>query len=510
MGLFGKPSESLIQSFRSALGDVVAVPGHAIKRVEVGWFRYKPQFFQWSVEAGPPESLELPAESSFWFKGHLLRWTPEAKILSADEHFATACETSSHASDIDITTKCQSGIPAADITCEQTDLRVFADPSCQIGLTFREPAACHEPLISGTSLPLFTATTLPASGNVRYKSVELITPVVLDVRAARLQFTLAVLTHILPARFASTVAWFSFGPAPRQSRLSRQVSRNTGNAGDRIQRVTAPEPPPTLKQADLKERLRWILSPPIHEILSDPAFALPYPPRPYQTFGVKWLYDRDNALLADEMGLGKTMQAIVAARVLWREGRIKQVLVVCPKPLISNWCQELDLWWPEIHAYTKAVESDRRWFLRDATQDVVVKIINYESLQREADWLRDEAKPPYHDLVVIDEAQRIKNPDSKSAQAVKALKADRRWALTGTPLENSTDDVASVFGFVSPGLVQVRRTGRRKTQAEEEAAETCHRAVHASASPGGRAGRPAQTTRARRSRRSRTPSTQGV
>jgi len=70
----------------------------------------------------------------------------------------------------------------------------------------------------------------------------------------------------------------------------------------------------------------------------------------------------------------------------------------------------------------------------------------------ELDWLKKN--PPHHDLVILDEAQRIKNPKSKSAQAVKALQASRRWALTGTPLENSVKDLVSVFGFVRPGLIR--------------------------------------------------------
>ena len=215
--------------------------------------------------------------------------------------------------------------------------------------------------------------------------------------------------------------------------------------------VTAPDPPPSLNKENLHERLRSLLTPPIHEILSDPQLALPEKPFPYQTYGIKWLYDREYGLLADEMGLGKTMQAIIAARLLWRDGAIKQILIVCPKSLIANWQKELGTWWPGVESYTRVVEQDRQWFLRRAASEVTVKIINYESLSRELDWLKGKSLP--HDLVIIDEAQRIKNPKSKTAQAVKALDAKRRWALTGTPLENSTNDLVSIFGFIRPGLI---------------------------------------------------------
>ena len=93
-------------------------------------------------------------------------------------------------------------------------------------------------------------------------------------------------------------------------------------------RAKSPSKPPSFRAASLEEQLRWLLTPPIHELLSDPQLALPERPFPFQTAGIKWLYDWDNALLADEMGLGKTMQAIIAARLLWRAGTVNQILVV--------------------------------------------------------------------------------------------------------------------------------------------------------------------------------------
>lgn len=220
----------------------------------------------------------------------------------------------------------------------------------------------------------------------------------------------------------------------------------------RLPPVKHPPRPPSLQNASLEERLRWILTPPIHELLSDPQLALPENPFPFQIFGIKWLYDRDSALLADEMGLGKTMQAIIAARLLWRAQIASQILVVCPKTLIPTWQTEIRKWWPQVIHNVMLPCSDRQFFLRLGTPNVIIKIINYEALAREAEWL--ESQRFSHDLVIIDEAQRIKNPTAQTSKAVKALRAARRWALTGTPLENKVDDLISIFDFVRPTLFE--------------------------------------------------------
>lgn len=243
---------------------------------------------------------------------------------------------------------------------------------------------------------------------------------------------------------------FSFQRKREEPRSSLFQPPSTGGSRVGVPKGPRPPKPPSIETADLEERLRWILTPPIHELLSDPQLCLPEPPHPFQTFGIKWLYDRSSALLADEMGLGKTMQALVAARLLWRDRQVDQILVVCPKSLISTWQTEIDKWWPQIRDHVMLPGCDRQFFLRLGTPNVVVKIINYEAVAREAEWLKEQTFS--HDLVIIDEAQRIKNPEAKTSIAVKSLKATRRWALTGTPLENTVDDVVSIFGFLCPGL----------------------------------------------------------
>jgi superfamily II DNA or RNA helicase len=251
--------------------------------------------------------------------------------------------------------------------------------------------------------------------------------------------------------FPCPIYRFSFAKRRKEPGTSLFQERQ-GKPAPRVAAVPRPPRPPSAQKLDLEEILRWILTPPIHEILSDPQLCLPAKPYPFQTSGIKWLYDRDSALLADEMGLGKTMQAIIAARLLWRERLLDQILIVCPKTLISTWTAELKMWWPQIGDNVMLPGCDRQFFLRLGTPNVVVKIINYEAVAREAEWLKDQAFS--HDLIIIDEAQRIKNADTKTSQAVKALKATRRWALTGTPLENKVEDVVSILQFVQPGLLK--------------------------------------------------------
>ncbi len=213
---------------------------------------------------------------------------------------------------------------------------------------------------------------------------------------------------------------------------------------------------PTLEDetVTLEDRLRWILTPPIHEQLSDASLGLPETPHAYQVIGIDWLRRNETALLADEMGLGKSMQAIIAARLLWREHRIERLLVVCPKALFSTWREEIDKWWPNALPNLLEATHDTQQFLKWAMPNVAVKIISYEKLAREAEWLTKGERCGSHDLIIIDEAQRIKSPGSETAKAVKALVGVRRWALTGTPLETKTDDVVSIFGFLRPGLLR--------------------------------------------------------
>jgi SNF2 family DNA or RNA helicase len=199
----------------------------------------------------------------------------------------------------------------------------------------------------------------------------------------------------------------------------------------------------------LADRLYYVLQPPLETMLSLGSVHMPFEPFPYQYQGIGFLYPRFAAILADEMGLGKTMQAITAIRLLLRAGEVRNVLLVCPKPLVSNWRREFTTWAPEIPL--TVLEGDqlkRRWQWYQATP---VKIANYELLMRDRDVLLSDSL--HFDLVVLDEAQRIKNRSSTTSQIIRRISRSRNWALTGTPVENSAEDLIGIFDFISPGYL---------------------------------------------------------
>ncbi len=98
----------------------------------------------------------------------------------------------------------------------------------------------------------------------------------------------------------------------------------------------------------LEDRLFYLLQPPLETLLGGKTMEFPFEPFHFQYAGVAFLFPRHSAILADEMGLGKTMQAITTVRMLLRAGYIKNVLLICPKPLVTNWQREFKAWAPEI------------------------------------------------------------------------------------------------------------------------------------------------------------------
>ncbi|MHB8972612.1 MAG: DEAD/DEAH box helicase [Pirellulaceae bacterium] len=200
----------------------------------------------------------------------------------------------------------------------------------------------------------------------------------------------------------------------------------------------------------LQDRLYYLLQPPLESLVSSGQLTFPLQPFPYQYQGIAFLYPRYAAILADEMGLGKTMQAITSARLLFRSGEIRSILLICPKPLVTNWQREFALWAPELPVCViEGDQSRRRWQWQQT--NAPVKIANYELMLRDADLFR--GKRLQFDLVMLDEAQRIKNRDSTTSQVVRSIARTRSWALTGTPIENSPDDLVAIFEFLLPGCL---------------------------------------------------------
>jgi SNF2 family DNA or RNA helicase len=178
--------------------------------------------------------------------------------------------------------------------------------------------------------------------------------------------------------------------------------------------------------------------------------SVPFPPYPYQLEGIAFLMPRHAALLADEMGLGKTIQAILALRLMLQAGLVRSALLVCPKPLVFNWCRELKSWADDLPFEVIGGSSANRrlaWTVSSSP----LKIVNYEVLTRDAEIVDDDRIQ--FDLVILDEAQRIKNFDSKTSQAARSLRRSRAWALTGTPIENRPDDLVNLFAFLDDGRI---------------------------------------------------------
>jgi len=170
--------------------------------------------------------------------------------------------------------------------------------------------------------------------------------------------------------------------------------------------------------------------------------------RRYQRQGVKFLISRENALLADEMGLGKTVQAIIAFYILLKRKIISKILIICPASLCLNWENELRHWASELtERRINGNKEDRRANFRLPFQ---IWDASYEQIRDDIEFLRNEMA---FDLIVLDEAQRIKNKDSSTALACRQLRRNRAWALTGTPIENKIEDLLSIFAFIKPQLL---------------------------------------------------------
>jgi non-specific serine/threonine protein kinase len=180
--------------------------------------------------------------------------------------------------------------------------------------------------------------------------------------------------------------------------------------------------------------------------------------RPYQQVGMRWLHLLATlglgACLADDMGLGKTMQvlALMLVRRRQTDGGRRTNLLVAPASLLANWGSEIARFAPSLRTLvahpSMMAAADLQALDQNRLDGVDLVITSYGSLVR----LPGLAKIPWH-LVVLDEAQAIKNPVARQTRAAKQLTAQARIALTGTPVENRLGDLWSIFDFINPGLL---------------------------------------------------------
>ncbi|HMO36360.1 MAG TPA: DEAD/DEAH box helicase, partial [Gemmatales bacterium] len=230
---------------------------------------------------------------------------------------------------------------------------------------------------------------------------------------------------------------------------TRQSEEHLGTLLTRDEKHRTRQKPPA-SSVVLKERLLTLLQSPLENLFAGKKIELPFNPFPYQMEGISFLLPRSGALLADEMGLGKTMQTIVSLRLLLHSSEVCRVLIVCPKPLVPNWLNELKLWAPEVPVEVIGGDIVARKVAWTASK-CPVKLVNYELLTRDADIILDDQLQ--FDLVILDEAQRIKNEGNKTAEVAKSLHRQRSWALTGTPIENRPADLINIWSFVQPGEI---------------------------------------------------------
>jgi SNF2 family DNA or RNA helicase len=176
--------------------------------------------------------------------------------------------------------------------------------------------------------------------------------------------------------------------------------------------------------------------------------------RPYQVRGYSWLGFLKQwglgACLADDMGLGKTPTALTLIERGWEENGRRPTLVVCPTSVIGNWQKESARFTPDLpvmvhHGVTRAKGAA---FKKEATKHAIV-VSSYPLLQRDFEVLKDVNWSG----VILDEAQNIKNPETKQSRAARSLKSDYRVALTGTPVENNVGDLWAIMEFLNPGFL---------------------------------------------------------
>ncbi|MBO5690084.1 MAG: hypothetical protein J6S73_09150 [Lentisphaeria bacterium] len=205
-----------------------------------------------------------------------------------------------------------------------------------------------------------------------------------------------------------------------------------------------------LPEACPPELADWDSVPAPASVPEAPPFRFTGELRKYQQDGVDWLRKMTdnlfNVILADEMGLGKTVQllALLASRLAGEED---PAMVICPSSLVSNWAREAGKFVPELRV-AAMMGSDREEVWKNIGQYDLL-ILSYATARHDAAKL----KKLHLSYLILDEAQHIKNPGTANSQNCKSIRATHRIVLTGTPLENSSEDLWSIMDFLHPGML---------------------------------------------------------
>ena len=199
----------------------------------------------------------------------------------------------------------------------------------------------------------------------------------------------------------------------------------------------------------------------LEKLSSHAQFELLAPPdhfqgtlRTYQERGFSWLsFLRKwglGACLADDMGLGKTIQTLAMLQREREQGEKRAVLLICPTSVVNNWRKEAERFTPDLPVLVHhGIERMKTTDFHKAASASALVISSYGLLQRDLEFL---SKVPWAGII-LDEAQNIKNPETKQSKAARTIKADYRIALTGTPVENHVGDLWALMDFLNPGFL---------------------------------------------------------
>ena len=204
--------------------------------------------------------------------------------------------------------------------------------------------------------------------------------------------------------------------------------------------------------------------------------------RPYQARGYSWLSFLGDwglgACLADDMGLGKTVQALAFIQARREQGEKNPFLLVCPTSVVANWKKEAARFTPELPVIVHhGVDRKKGESLREEAARQAMVVSTYSLVHRD----REHLEGIQWAGVILDEAQNIKNPDTRQARAVRSLTAGYRMVLTGTPVENHVGDLWSIMEFLNPGLLGTPAEFKRRffipiqANRDQEAAATLRR-----------------------------------
>jgi superfamily II DNA or RNA helicase len=270
----------------------------------------------------------------------------------------------------------------------------------------------------------------------------------------RLQFSLTPEEDEQLARLGLDARDFSAEPQRFHALQLADDAANKFLAAERVEEIQR-------RASELKTRIAPPLPPAIRAEM-----------RPYQTEGFHFLAylasNRFGGVLADDMGLGKTLQTL--AWLAWlrettpkaQPSTLSSSLVVCPKSVMDNWYAEAERFYPNLRVRLWRGEPAAE--LSAAREGSDLLVVNYAQLRSLSP---DIASAPWL-AAILDEAQYIKNPDSQTAQAARALKAEHRLALTGTPIENRLLDLWSIFDFAMAGALGNRAHFHRRFDAKED------------------------------------------